>query len=71
MKIPKMKDELLKEELVELDAGPVLGLDEGDLFSAGGPLPIPSGENGDAETVAADKTEAEPGGAAGRTQRET
>ncbi len=40
MKIPKMKDDILKEEIVELEPGPALGLDESDLFPADGPLPI-------------------------------
>jgi RNA polymerase primary sigma factor len=77
MKIPKMKDELLKEELVELDAGPALGLDESDNFPGDGPLPVPLDETAeDTEAVAADAAaEAEPEEEApvarGRETRET
>jgi len=62
MKIPKMKDELLKQESVELDPGPALGLDESDLFPADGPLPISLDDTSeDAETPAGDATaDAEP-----------
>ena len=62
MKIPKMKDEILKEELVELDAGPAMGLDEVDLFPSDRPLPIPLDDaSEEVEPVPAETTaEAEP-----------